>query len=239
MPRRTKTPTRRAEASRRLLSPRRRPLQARARKRVDRILDVTMGLLAQRGLEALSTARIAERARVPIGSVYQYFPSKEAIFVELAARKFQAVDTAFAAGFARDLERMEWRRALERALDASVNAFRDDPAYVTVWRAARSSPAFRSLAQAYDERFAAALESVPLVARLRPVRRRVAVRTAIRIANTLLDAVLEASDPADAAAIVREMKRVLVAYLAEDLDGASLETSRPTRAVRRRIEEPR
>jgi AcrR family transcriptional regulator len=198
---------------------------------VDRILDVTMGLLRQQGLEALSTARIAERAGVPIGSVYQYFPSKEAIFVELAARKFQAVDTAFAAGFARDLERMEWRRALERALDASVNAFRDDPAYVAVWRAARSSPAFRSLALAYDERFAAALEAVPLVARVRPARRRAAVRTAIRVANTLLDAVLEASDPADAAAIVREMKRVLVAYLAEDLDGASLKTSRPKRAA--------
>jgi AcrR family transcriptional regulator len=203
------------------LSPRRLPLQARARKRVDRILGITAGLLEKQGLDALTTAEIALRAGVPIGSVYQYFPSKEAILAELAARKFQAVDTAFAAGLARDLERMDWRSALERAVDASVAAFRSDPVYVAVWRTARSSPAFRSVAASYDERFAAALETVPLVARLRPARRRVVVRTAIRISNTLLDAVLEAGDPRQAAVVVRELKRALVAYLERDLDAAA------------------
>jgi AcrR family transcriptional regulator len=229
VPRRTRTRKKSSRAELRRLSPRRLPLQARARKRVDRILDVTVALLAKQGLDALSTAGIAERAGIPIGSVYQYFPSKEAILVEVAARKFQAVDTAFAAGFARDLERMDWRRALERSLDASVAAFRGDPAYVAVWRATRSSSAFRSLAAAYDARFAAALESVPLVARIPAARRRVAARTAIRVANTLLDAVLEAGDPREAAAIVREMKRVLVVYLADDLD-AALEAGRSRRA---------
>jgi AcrR family transcriptional regulator len=212
----TRKPSRRAEQRR--LSPRRQPLQARARKRVDRILEVAGRLLAERDLEALSTAEIAARAGIPIGSVYQYFPSKEAILVELAARKFQAVDTAFAEAFGRGLERMAWRSALEKTVDASVNAFRSDPAYVTVWRAMRSSPAFRSVAAANDERFAVALEAVPFVARLAPARRRVAVRTAIRIANTFLDWILETQDPRQSAAIVREMKRSLVAYLAPDLD---------------------
>ncbi|HEX5066462.1 MAG TPA: TetR/AcrR family transcriptional regulator [Myxococcota bacterium] len=229
MPTKTRSRKRTPVAELRRLSPRRLPLQERARKRVDRILDVTVALLAKQGLDALSTAGIAERAGIPIGSVYQYFPSKEAILVEVAARKFQAVDTAFAAGFSRDLERMPWRRALERALDASVTAFRSDPAYVAVWRAARSSEAFRSLASAYDARFAAALESVPLIARIPAARRRIAARTAIRVANTLLDAALESEDPREAAAIVREMKRVLVSYLAEDLD--SLETGRSARAL--------
>jgi AcrR family transcriptional regulator len=214
---RTRKQSPRAAGLRRL-SPRRQPLQDRARRRVDRILDVTERLLAARDLEALTTAEIAERAGIPIGSVYQYFPSKEAILVALAARKFQAVDTAFASAFGRDLERMPWRRALERAIDASVAAFRSDPAYVTVWRAARSSPAFRSVASDYDERFALALEAVPLVARLAPARRRLGVRAAIRIANTFLDWVLETQDPRQALSIVREMKRAMVACLAGDLD---------------------
>lgn len=45
------------------------------------------------GEARLSTNRIAERAGVPIGSLYQYFPNKEAILVALAERERQALTT--------------------------------------------------------------------------------------------------------------------------------------------------
>jgi AcrR family transcriptional regulator len=200
------------------LLPRRRPLQERARQRVERILEATVELLAGCDLEALSTAQIAQRAGVPIGSVYHYFPSKEAILAELAGRKFEAVDAAFTERLGRDLGRMDWRRALERSVDASVTAFRSDPAYVAVWRTTRSSPAFRSVAQASDERFARALEALPILEPLRPARARLVLRTAIRIANAFLDWILETKDPRQVASIVREMKRALVAYLGSELE---------------------
>lgn len=195
------------------LLPRRRPLQARARERVERILDVTVELLASRELDALSTAEIARRAGVPIGSVYHYFPSKEAILAELADRKFREVDAASAEHLRRDIERMSWQRALERSVDAVVSAFRSDPAYMTLWQVTRSSPAFRSVASASDERLAQSLELLPPLEALPPARRRLVVRSGIRTANAFIDWILETDDPRRVAALLREMKRAIVAYL--------------------------
>jgi AcrR family transcriptional regulator len=214
-------PRRRAqeEHATRLL-PRRRPLQARARERVERILDVTASLLASPEAEDLSTAEIARRAGVPIGSVYHYFPSKEAILAELAGRKFIEVDAASAQRLGEDLARMDWRRALERSIDAGVVAFRNDPVYLTLWRIMRSSPAFRSVAAASDERFARALEPLPPFQQLTPARRRLVVRAAIRTANAFLDWILETDDPRQVPGMVREMKRALVTYLESALEPA-------------------
>jgi AcrR family transcriptional regulator len=200
------------------LLPRRVPLQERSRRRVDAILDALALLLDERGFEGVTTSAIAERAGIPIGSVYHFFPSKEGILAELASRKFQAVDAALAATLARDLERQPWRPALERAIENTVAAFRSDPAYVTVWRAMRGSPSFRAAAVASDERLAEAVQKLPLVSSLPPARSQVLMRTAIHMGNSFLDWVLETRDPRDAANIVREFKRALIAYLAPDLD---------------------
>ena len=100
-------------------------------------------------------------------------------------------------------------------------AFRSDPAYVALWQAVRASPTFRSVALDSDERFARALEVLPLLSNLPPARRYVIVRTAIRVANTFTDWVLETEDLREAAGIVREMKRALVAYLEPDLESAA------------------
>jgi AcrR family transcriptional regulator len=218
MPRRAESRQDRSRAARERLLPRRPPLQTRSRERVERILDTAVKLLAARGLESLSTAEIADRAGIPIGSIYHYFPSKEAILAEVAGRKLLAVDAAFTERFARDLARAPWRQALERAVDASVAAFRNDPAYLALWQAVRASPAFRSVALDSDERFARALEALPLLASLPPARRHLIVRTGIRVANAFTDWVLETEDPREAAGIVREMKRALVAYLEPDLE---------------------
>lgn len=211
---RSAKPHRRAqdEHATRLL-PRRRPLQARARERVERILEVTASLLAGPAADTLSTAEIARRAGVPIGSVYHYFPSKEAILAELAGRKFLEVDATSARRLGKDLARMDWRRALERSIDAGVTAFRSDPVYLRLWRITRSSPAFRSVAAASDERFARSLELLPPFQELAPARRRLVVRAAIRTANAFLDWILETDDPRQVPAMVREMKRALVTYL--------------------------
>jgi AcrR family transcriptional regulator len=216
------------------LARRRDPLQARAHEKVTRILGAAVELLEEGDTEAITTAAIARRAAVPIGSVYHYFPNREAILAELAARKFREVDGAFVTGMRESLERLPWREAVELALDASVAAFRSDPAYVAVWRAMRSSPVFRSVATASDERFARNLASLAIVARLPAARGRALMRSAIRIANAFLDWALETPDPRDAAACVREMKRAVVAYLAAELDAVARRSARPARTQRAR-----
>lgn len=64
-------------------TPRKRPRQARARLTVGAILEATAQILAKDGLRGLTTNRVAERAGISIGSLYQYFPNKSALITAL------------------------------------------------------------------------------------------------------------------------------------------------------------
>jgi AcrR family transcriptional regulator len=66
--------------------PRRTPTQARARATVDAILEAAAQVLVDRGFDGASTNRIAEVAGVSVGTLYQYFPNKDAVFVALIER---------------------------------------------------------------------------------------------------------------------------------------------------------
>jgi AcrR family transcriptional regulator len=65
------------------ISRRKQPLQARSRKTVEAILTATSRVLVREGYEATTTTRVAEVAGVSIGSLYQYFPSKESLVAAL------------------------------------------------------------------------------------------------------------------------------------------------------------
>lgn len=65
-------------------TPRKRPQQDRSRVTVDAILEATTHILTEEGYENANTNRIAERAGVSIGSLYQYFPNKESLMAALA-----------------------------------------------------------------------------------------------------------------------------------------------------------
>ena len=73
-------------SARRRTLPRKAPKQERAKFTVDAILDATARILVERGYPGATTNRIAETAGVSIGSLYQYFPSKEAIVAALLDR---------------------------------------------------------------------------------------------------------------------------------------------------------
>jgi AcrR family transcriptional regulator len=75
-----------------LASSRRRPKQRRARQTVEAILDAVLRILKREGARAVNTNRIAEVAGVSIGSLYQYFPDKGAIFAALHQRHVEEID---------------------------------------------------------------------------------------------------------------------------------------------------
>ncbi|MFJ9248483.1 TetR/AcrR family transcriptional regulator [Streptomyces sp. NPDC101776] len=68
------------------LQPRRKPRQVRAELTRERILTAAAHVFAEYGYAAGTTNRIAERARVSIGSLYQYFPNKDAVLAALLVR---------------------------------------------------------------------------------------------------------------------------------------------------------
>jgi AcrR family transcriptional regulator len=67
-------------------TPRKKPRQQRSQETVDCILDATARVLCSTGYDRASTNRIALAAGVSVGSLYQYFPSKEALVAALVER---------------------------------------------------------------------------------------------------------------------------------------------------------
>lgn len=69
---------------------RRNPRQARSRATYDSILEAAAQVIAREGPQGLTTNRVAERAGVSIGTLYQYFPDKAAIVLAAARRELAA-----------------------------------------------------------------------------------------------------------------------------------------------------
>lgn len=96
---------------------RRVPTQERSRKRVEAILDAAATVFAETGFEAATTEAIAERAKTSIGSVYQFFPNKLALFEAVAGRSIDrsraVIDDLLTEG-GKDLS---WRELLDAAID--------------------------------------------------------------------------------------------------------------------------
>lgn len=71
------------------LSERKQPQQARSAELVAAILQAGAQVLAKEGATRFTTARVAEKAGVSIGSLYQYFPNKAAILYRLQTQEWQ------------------------------------------------------------------------------------------------------------------------------------------------------
>jgi AcrR family transcriptional regulator len=71
------------------ISSRKRPKQARSTELVAAILEAAAQVLAKEGADQFTTARVAEKAGVSIGSVYQYFPNKAAILFRLQSEEWR------------------------------------------------------------------------------------------------------------------------------------------------------
>jgi AcrR family transcriptional regulator len=77
-------------------SPRKSPRQDRAQETVEAILEATAHILIAEGYDRASTNKIARRAGVSIGSLYQYFPSKEALVAALIDRHLSEANEVLA-----------------------------------------------------------------------------------------------------------------------------------------------
>jgi AcrR family transcriptional regulator len=78
-------------ARRPLTNPRKEASQERSRATVDALVEATARILVREGFDKASTNRIAEVAGVSVGSLYQYFPSKEALVAAVIERHRQEI----------------------------------------------------------------------------------------------------------------------------------------------------
>lgn len=110
---------------------RRAPVQRRSAERLTRILDACADLLDEVGYDDLSTRAVAQRAGVPIGSVYRFFGNKRQMADALAQRNLERFT-------ARVTERLKetpdggWRTAMDAVLDEYLGMKRTAPGFSLV-----------------------------------------------------------------------------------------------------------
>lgn len=132
-----------------VIAARKQPLQVRSTQLVADILEAAVRVLVSEGAKSFTTARVAEKAGVSVGSLYQYFPNKEAILFQLQANEWQQTRELLE-GILTNSDRLpfdrlremvrvffqtEWAEAdLRMALDDAAPLYRDAPEAQENWQ---------------------------------------------------------------------------------------------------------
>jgi AcrR family transcriptional regulator len=98
------------------------PTQARAAHTVDAIVEAATQILQSDGEDRLTTNRIAERAGVSIGSLYQYFADKEAIVEAIAERERDRIVGVVVKSLS-DVNREDFEKVMREVIRALIGAF--------------------------------------------------------------------------------------------------------------------
>jgi AcrR family transcriptional regulator len=118
---------------------RRQPVQRRSRERVELILAAAEQIVVEDGVPALSTRSLAQRAGLPVGSVYTYFDDRAAIMAALMDRHMRAVEERMDY----DVQRLECFsiRSIVETVVAGVRAgYALRPSFVVLWHQGALSP---------------------------------------------------------------------------------------------------
>ncbi|MFE2107316.1 TetR/AcrR family transcriptional regulator [Kitasatospora sp. NPDC059463] len=207
---------------------RRRPVQQRSQERYRRILDACAALLDEAGAAALTTKEVAQRARVPIGTLYQFFAGKEDLLAALAGRnldqylhrlddRLRSGAPVGPAGFT-DLAVEEFV-AMKRTVPGfgQVDFGLAGPAVPGGVRADR-----HLLDPEVDNNTAVALRLQALGGELFAAADPAALTLGLRVALEAADAVLKLAfrcDPDGDPAMISECKRLVRCYLVDQLGG--------------------
>jgi AcrR family transcriptional regulator len=194
---------------------RRVPQQARSRERYNAILDAAARLFAEVGYEAATTNAIAQEANVPIGSLYQYFSSKEAVLQALADRYLEDMRRLQEEVFSSDVGELSLEEIVDRQIDPYI-AFSEQ--HLGFKHAFLGSEVSADLAAAMAELDDAVLAGIKALlqrfnARLGDERAAMAATVIKGMVKGLFGLLESDPDPAFQAGVIAEYKSALVDYV--------------------------
>ncbi|MET9689256.1 TetR/AcrR family transcriptional regulator [Streptomyces sp. NPDC006514] len=196
---------------------RRAPIQQRSADRLARILDACAELLDETGYENLSTRAVAQRAGVPIGSVYRFFGNKRAMAIALAHRNLDRYVDGIADRLT-DLPATHWRPVVDAVLDEYLSMKRSVPGFALVDFGVPAPPAEGPEADPNHQVAARLTELLSAHLALTPdATLERAVLVAVEATDALIQLAFRA-DPAGDPGIVAETRAMMHAYLARVLD---------------------
>ena len=193
---------------------RRVPTQERSKKRVAAILDAAAHVFADEGYEPATMEAIAARAETSIGSIYQFFPNKPALFHALARHYHEKLRTFFDLLLTGPLLERPWPEILDSGIDAFLAFHAHEPGFRAVWVGLHLTDEVVTEGEAINRDFAlriAAILEVKLPA-IPAARRQTVATLMVEVLTAVI--IAGARRPASAGPLMDEAKVLLRAYLA-------------------------
>jgi AcrR family transcriptional regulator len=189
--------------------------QERGVRRAEAVLDAAEQVFAKLGYDQTTTAAVASRADISPGSLYQFFPNKQAIAQALGVRFAEQLRVLHEHALAPDNRPLPLAAFLDRIVDPIVAFNRDHPALMRLFGGTHVSPDLQGLLadlrfrllERFDAGFAARLPDFD------PDQRRRMVIVSLQIALALLPLTL-GPDSTEGDAFAMELKAALRAYWA-------------------------
>lgn len=201
-------------------SVRRVPQGERGRKRVALILSAAEQELEETGYEHMTTNAVAARAGISIGSIYQFYPNKDALVEALAEKYHQEIRLLYDRLFAEVDPTLPLVHMIDHLIDPLVAYNAQNRAFESLFCSAtsplRQMEAVGRLRSEIIERIAA------VFAALRPAmeeqQRRLYIRVAVHAVEALLP-LASIGEEQERSTVLLEIKRMLLSYLAPVLEG--------------------
>jgi AcrR family transcriptional regulator len=196
---------------------RRSPQQQRSRLKLRRVLDAADEVLSTEGAAAFSTVRVAQVAEISVGTLYRYFPDKDAIVEALAVRYWSDFEDLVGGIVSAD-EREPLEDPIATVLDTMATGFRAHPGFLAMWYGGLRSEQVRDATRTARTSFARSINA--LLDRHWPGRddalREIVSRVVVLLGDGLLREAFRL-DPDGDPIVLDEGRRALAAYVAARL----------------------
>lgn len=193
---------------------RRQPKQKRSQQRVERILEAAAEVFAEVGYEAATTHAIASRAGTAIGSLYQFFPDKLAIFHALEERHMEQVTAIHAKIMTAEMAQLPLEQMIQQIVETFADYFEHPGPKVVYIQYFVAPEMFKyfddSFTQGLIQKFASQLRLRNPA--LRRSKSQLLAEVCLQCYNSLLLVALR-SDRTHRKQLYEEIRELLVAYL--------------------------
>ncbi|MCU1320529.1 MAG: regulatory protein TetR [Acidobacteriaceae bacterium] len=191
---------------------RRTPQQGRGERRLAQLLEAAASVMGEVGYEAATMTQIAERAKASIGTLYQYFPDKEAVAIALKVQHVNEMEARWLP-VTDEAARMTVKELVDRIVDMIVDYIDKRPAFLPLLNAPehKRDPGTRNRLREH------------IAAIFREKAPGLTPETSFRVANVTVQILkgmhplcVDAS-PVEKEEIIREFKLLLLSYLSSRL----------------------
>jgi AcrR family transcriptional regulator len=202
------------------LGDRRVPTQERSRKRFERILDAAALVFSSQGHEAATMEAVAAKADTSIGSIYQFFPNKGAVFDALVRRYHDTLRVFLDGLLGGPILEMPLVEIIDTTIDALTTLHQTDPGFRAVWVGMHLTENVVAEGEALNRELAERVANLfgGKLPKLAPKKRLFVATMVVELVSAMLIVSARRRSPEEGQAVMDETKKLLRLYLAPFLD---------------------